>query len=167
MSGEKKMWAYLGPKLRKYGHFERIESHETAVGTPDVEYCVGGYTNRLELKYTNSEKRGFRLRPAQAGWFRKRVKAGGQPWLLAQSDINGLRGFVLVAGSDVPALANTTRVTDWLKAGVMVWEKKINIEELMEFLSFYLVVENSTSAGEEKAESSRLILPSHLRKDAH
>jgi hypothetical protein len=164
MSGEKKMWAYLGPKLRKYGHFERIESHETAVGTPDVEYCVGGYTNRLELKYTNSEKRGFRLRPAQAGWFRKRVKAGGQPWLLAQSDVNGKRGFVLVAGTDVPPLVSTTRVTDWLKAGVMVWEDRINITELMEFLSFYLTVDSSTSVGDEKEESSRLIVPSYLQK---
>jgi hypothetical protein len=164
MSGEKKMWAYLGPKLRKYGHFERIESHETAVGTPDVEYCVGGYTNRLELKYTNSEKRGFRLRPAQAGWFRKRVKAGGQPWLLAQSDINGKRGYVLVAGSDVPALVSTTRVTDWLNAGVMVWEDRLSISELMEFLSFYLTVDSSTSVGQEKEESSRLIVPSYLKK---
>lgn len=155
MNGEKKMWQYLGPKLRKYGHFERIESHETAIGTPDVEYCVGGYTNRLELKYTNSEKRGFRLRPAQCGWFRKRVKAGGQPWLLAQSDIEGKRGYVLVAGSDVPALKSTIRVTDWLMAGVMVWEDTIVIEELMEFLSTYLIPD-----GAEESESSGLIVPS-------
>lgn len=155
MNGEKKMWKYLGPKLRKYGHFERIESHETAIGTPDVEYCINGYTNRLELKYTNSKKRGFRIRPAQIGWFRKRVKAKGQPWLLAQSDIDGKRGFVLIAGADVPALKSTTRVTDWLMAGVMVWEDTIVIEELVEFLSTYLIVD-----GAEESESSGLILPS-------
>lgn len=46
----------------------------------------------------------------------------------------------------------------------MVWEKKIIIEELMEFLSFYLTVDSSTSAGEGKEESSRLILPAYIKK---
>ena len=154
--GEAKMWDYLGPKLKPYGHFERIESHETAVGTPDVGYCIKGYTNHIELKFTDSEKKGFRLRPSQCGWFRKRTKAGGQPWLLAQSVIRGKRGYVLVAGTDVPPLARTTRVTDWYEAGVMIWEDKIVIEELCQFLSTYLIVEQS---GSTKEEPSSLILP--------
>lgn len=155
--GEAKMWKYLAPKLKPYGHFERIESHETAVGTPDVEYCINGYTNRIELKFCDSEKRGFRLRPSQCGWFRKRVKAGGQPWLLAQGLIRKKRGYVLVAGTDVPELVHTTKVTDWFEAGIAVWEDKINIEELVAFLSTYLmVVPEDTS---KKEESSKLILP--------
>lgn len=158
--GEKKMWDYLRPKLKPYGHFERIESHETAVGTPDVDYCINGYQNRLELKFTDTEKRGFRLRPAQAGWFRKRVKAKGQPWLLAQSLIRGKRGYVLVAGSDVPALANTTRVDAWLEAGTMVWEDKIIIPELVQFLGTYLIVDSGDTDGKNPGESSGLILPS-------
>jgi hypothetical protein len=160
MSGEKKMWDYLRPKLKHYGHFERVESHETAVGTPDVDYCIRGYQNRLELKFTSSEKRGFRLRPAQAGWFRKRVKAQGQPWLLAQSVIRGKRGYVLVAGSDVPALARTTKISDWLAAGTMVWEDKINIGELVQFLGTYLIVDSPSGNGANPGESSGLILPS-------
>ena len=158
--GEAKMWKYLGPKLKVYGHFERIESHETAIGTPDVDYCIGGYQNRLELKFTDSEKKGFRLRPSQAGWFRKRVKAGGQPWLLAQSQIRSKRGFVLVAGTDVPPLARTTKVTDWFEAGVMVWEDEIVIEQLVEFLGTYLIPETKDGNGTLKKESSGLILPS-------
>jgi len=165
MSGETKMWDYLGPKLRPYGHFERIESHETAVGTPDVEYCINGYTNRIELKFTNSEKKGFRLRPSQSGWFRKRVKAKGQPWLLAQTLIRDKRGYILVAGADVPALARTTRIADWLMAGCMVWEDKINIEQLLIFLSTYLILEDANSSGTKKDESSGLILPSRLKKN--
>jgi len=165
MSGEAKMWDYLGPKLRPYGHFERIESHETAVGTPDVGYCINGYTNHLELKFTSTQKKGFCLRPSQAGWFRKRVKAGGQPWLLAQSLIRDKRGYVLVAGASVPALAYTTRITDWLKAGVIVWEDKIIIEELMQFLSVYLIPEDASSSGTKKEEFSGLILPSRIKKN--
>jgi len=160
MSGEKKMWDYLGPKLRPYGHFERIESHETAVGTPDVNYCIRGYSNHLELKFTDSEKRGLRLRPAQSGWFRKRVKALGQPWLLAQALIRGKRGYVLVAGTNVPALVHTTKITDWLEAGVMVWEDKIDIGELVQFLGTYLIVDSPQSNGQNPDESSKLILPS-------
>lgn len=155
MKGETKMWDYLGPKLRPYGHFERIESHGTAVGTPDVNYCIRGYTNHLELKFTDSEKRGFRLRPSQCGWFKKRVKALGQPWLLAQSLINGKRGYILVAGSDVPALVHTTRVADWLMAGLMVWEDKIDMAQLVDFLSTYIIAD-----GVKQEESSGLILPS-------
>ena len=161
--GEKKMWKYLAPKLKPHGHFERIESHETAVGTPDVEYCINGYTNRLELKFTDTEKRGLRLRPAQAGWFRKRVKAGGQPWLLAQALVRKKRGYVLVAGSDVPELVHTTRISDWLRAGLMVWEDKIDIEELIQFLSTYLIVESPVSSGTKEDESSKLILPSGIQ----
>jgi len=155
--GEAKMWKYLAPKLKPYGHFERIESHETAVGTPDVEYCINGYTNRLELKFTDTEKRGLRLRPAQSGWFRKRVKAGGQPWLLAQALVRKKRGYVLVAGSDVPNLVHTTRIADWLEAGIKVWEDQIDIEELLQFLSTYLIVDSPEPSLTEK--SSGLILP--------
>ena len=162
--GEAKMWKYLAPKLKPYGHFERIESHETAVGTPDVEYCIGGYTNRIELKFSDSEKKGLRLRPSQSGWFRKRVKAGGQPWLLAKAIVRKKRGYVLVAGSDVPALVHTTKISAWLEAGIMVWEDKIVIEELIQFLSTYLIVESPVSSGAEETGSSELILPSHLQK---
>lgn len=157
--GETKFWKFLGPKLKKYGHFERIESHETAIGTPDVEYCINGYTNRLELKFTDSEKKGLRLRPSQAGWFRKRIKAGGQPWLLAHLDIRGLKGYVLIPGDKVPELTNTTRIEAWLHSGVVVWQKEIPVLRLVEFLSSYVTVDPSTSNGSGKAESSQLILP--------
>lgn len=164
MNGEGRMWKYLSPKLKPYGHFERIESHETAVGTPDVNYCIRGYCNHLELKFTDSEKRGLRLRPSQAGWFRKRVKALGQPWLLAQIKVRKKRGYVLVAGSDVPALAKTTRIADWLEAGTMVWEDKLAVEELIQFLGTYLIVDSQEQSGTKTDESSGLILPSRLQK---
>jgi hypothetical protein len=162
--GEQKMWKYLAPKLKPFGHFERIESHETAVGTPDVEYCINGYTNRIELKFSDSEKKGLRLRPSQSGWFRKRVKAGGQPWLLAQALVRGKRGYVLVAGTDVPNLVHTTKISAWLEAGIMVWEDKIDMEELIQFLSTYLIVESPSSSGVEEPEHSGLILPSGTLK---
>jgi hypothetical protein len=159
------MWQYLAPKLKPYGHFERIESHETAIGTPDVEYCINGYTNRIELKFTDSLKKGFRLRPSQCGWFRKRVKAGGQPWLLAQSLIRHKRGYVLVAGADVPQLVHTTKVATWFEAGVRVWEDNIDIEDLIHYLSIYLIVEEDQPDGTLNNESSGLILPSHTKKN--
>ena len=157
--GETKMWKYLGPKLKPYGHFERIESHETAVGTPDVNYCIEGYCNHLELKYTESEKKCI-LRPSQSGWFRNRVRHKGQPWLLLQAKIRGTRGWTLIPGTNVPGLVHTKDVKDWLRVGIMVWEEKIIIEQLVGFLSTYLMVQREGSDGTPKEESSTLILPS-------
>ena len=162
--GETKMWEYLGPKLRPFGHFERIESHETAVGTPDVSYCIGGYCNHMELKYSEKEKGGLRIRPSQLGWFRKRTHAGGQPWVLAGCKIRETRGYVLIPGCNVPALKNTTDVKDWLMAGIAIWESKIIIEELAEFLGTFLVAKKESN-GHPEEESSGLILPSHIRKN--
>lgn len=152
MSGEKKLWESLRPKLNKYGHFERIESHETAVGTPDVDYCIAGYSNKLELKHTKREH-GCHLRPSQCGWFKARVKAGGQPWLLLRADVRDTRGHALIAGSDVPALVHTRDVKRWLEAAAMVWGEKIIVEQLIEFLSVYLIVDTIPQ------EKGQIIMP--------
>ena len=161
--GETKMWKYLGPKLKSYGHFERIESHETAIGTPDVSYCIEGYCNHLELKYTETEKKCI-LRPSQSAWFRKRCRAKGQPWLLLCANIRKTRGWCLIPGTNVPGLVHTRDVKDWLQTGIMVWEDKIMIEQLVGFLSIYLVAQKDGSNGHPKEESSGLILPSHIKK---
>jgi len=159
MSGEAKMWNYLRPKLRPYGHFERIESHETAIGTPDVNYCIEGYCNHLELKYTEKDS-GCILRPSQSAWFRNRVRHKGQPWLLLQANIRQTRSYVLIPGTNVPGLVHTKNVIEWLNAGAMVWEGQIIIEQLVKFLNTYLIVDSEDSNGTTEEESSRLILPS-------
>lgn len=161
---EAKFWKFLRPRLKKYGHFERIESHETAIGTPDVNYCIEGYTNHLELKYTNSRKRGLRLRPAQAAWFKRRVKALGQPWLLALAEVEDLRAYVLIPGTHVPDLARTTKIETWLESGVMVWMNEIKIDQLVHFLSIYLLADQQISNGSKEEERSSLILPSRFSK---
>lgn len=157
--GEKKMWDYLRPKLKPYGHFERIESHETAIGTPDVNYCINGYCNHLELKYTEKEN-GCKLRASQSAWFRSRVKAKGQPWLLLQAKIRDTRGYCLIPGTNVPGLVHTRDVKDWLYRGIMVWEETIIIEQLVEFLGTYLMAQEDEPDGTHKNDSSELILPS-------
>ncbi len=158
MSGEKKLWDYLRPKLKHYGHFERIESHETAIGTPDVSYCIEGYCNNLELKYTENENKCI-LRPAQSRWFRDRVKAKGQPWLLLHAKIRDVRGYALIPGADVPPLVRTKDVKEWLSKAVIVWEGKIDISQLIEFLGTYLIVDSPDTSGTQPEESSSLILP--------
>lgn len=156
MSGEKKLWESLRPKLKPYGHFDRIESHETAIGTPDVDYCIKGYSNKLELKHTAKENR-CHLRASQCGWFKARVKAGGQPWLLLEANIRDTRGYALIAGSDVPALVHTRDVKDWLMAATMVWQNKIVIEQLIEFLGTYLIVDAVPEEGRIIAPDGKLI----------
>lgn len=47
----------------------------------------------------------------------------------------------------------------------MVWEGKIIIEQLVTFLGTYLVASQEGSDGNDKEESSGLILPSHIKKN--
>lgn len=49
---------------------------------------------------------------------------------------------------------------DWLEAGIMVWEEKIIIEQLVEYLGIYLIAQTEGSNGHPEEESSGLILPS-------
>lgn len=64
----------------------------------------------------------------------------------------------------MPGLVHTKDVKDWLHMGIIVWEEKIIIEQLMEYLSIYLIAQNEGSNGHPKEESSGLILPSHIKK---
>ena len=54
---------------------------------------------------------------------------------------------------------------DWLQTGIIVWEEKIIIEQLVEYLSIYLIVGKEGSNGHPEEESSGLILPSHLSEN--
>lgn len=82
---ETQFWKWLrGKILAEYpeAHFSRIENTADP-GIPDVSYQVGPYSGLVELKFTKSFPLGDRgLRPTQLSWFRKRLKAGGNPRLI-------------------------------------------------------------------------------------
>jgi hypothetical protein len=56
-------------------HLSWIESHATALGAPDANYCAYGVEGWLELKVGPN----FEVLPSQVAWFRDRLAAGGHP----------------------------------------------------------------------------------------
>lgn len=68
---------------------ERVEN-SVQVGTPDVDYCLGGYTAKIELKYRPHHPSrpgtpvlglGRGMRKSQIVWATKRIRAGGTVFL--------------------------------------------------------------------------------------
>ncbi len=79
-------------------HLTWVESHLTSQGVPDLNYQHGGVHEWLELKFAGKTDKEVTIRPAQYGWFRERLKAGGRPFLLVEIE-GGF--FFLVNGVDV------------------------------------------------------------------
>ena len=70
-------------------HVERIEN-AVAVGTPDVDYCIGGRCGKIELKYrphhpsragTPVLGTGRGMRKSQIVWAVRRIRADGAVFL--------------------------------------------------------------------------------------
>lgn len=79
MQPEKRLWKLIKGWFPVGSSVNRIESHSTCVGFPDVEYhspTVGGV---IELKAVNSYDDIVVIRPSQVGWLTKRVGAGDNP----------------------------------------------------------------------------------------
>lgn len=54
MTTESDFWGVVRRHLSPYGRLQRIESHLTATGIPDVAYCLMGNAGWLELKHLNA-----------------------------------------------------------------------------------------------------------------
>lgn len=54
MTTESALWHVVRRNLAPYGRLQRIESHLTATGIPDVAYCLLGSAGWLELKHVSA-----------------------------------------------------------------------------------------------------------------
>lgn len=79
MIKESSVWKWIrdlpekvGPKL----FFQRVESHATGPGIPDVFFCYDGISGYIELKSWSSLSRG------QKAWIRRYLLSGGIVFLL-------------------------------------------------------------------------------------
>lgn len=88
---EVKFWDWLKGLLPR-GRYDRIESPETALGFPDVDYTIsGGYSGKLELKDARFPGRRppFRndkdgLHASQIHWILEHMKVSGVCWIVAR-----------------------------------------------------------------------------------
>lgn len=89
MKPEQRLWTRLRPKLKAYGHFERIENGVGA-GAPDVDFCINGVEGKIELKYVAKyparDSTGLLgwsgLRKEQKAWMTQRLSNGGRVFVL-------------------------------------------------------------------------------------
>lgn len=137
ITSEKGMWTYLASRVKKYGHFTRIESGSTVLGQPDVNYCIAGVEGNLELKYASSGNRAKKLtlRASQYQWMNQRINAGfaTHVWILAY--VEPIDKWVLVHGSYAKGLITNPLIKHWIDVAYATWDGKINIEELIICLS--------------------------------
>jgi len=114
--------------MSAYGHFSKIESHATATGFPDIDFCITmGEHGQIECKH-QTDKKNLEIKPSQYRWFKQRLKAGGNIWLLAEFDIKAGHFFVLVDGYHIEYL--TADYESWIKVSRKVWHDEINWCEL-------------------------------------
>ena len=89
-------------------HVSWIESHATCIGAPDIQYCVDGVDNWIELKYGDDKNPG-EVRAAQVLWMEAHIVAGGKPLFLYQHGIC----FYVVGGWAASRLRADPRMETW------------------------------------------------------
>lgn len=109
---ETRLWRWLAEARKTHReklHMTRIENSVSS-GMPDVEGCYSSTQFWIELKCEARPKREGtkikpRFRPGQVPWIERRVKAGGQAFVLLQVGQGAASSRYLVPGNEVAALA--------------------------------------------------------------
>lgn len=106
------------------GHASSVESHATSPGIPDVDFCIEGVEGHVELKVITSSG----LRPTQALWFRRRVKAGGSPWIMVYSPLK----IYLISGKHHNSVItmNKEEILKWEHIATKIWTGMPSPQEL-------------------------------------
>lgn len=131
---EKQMWNYMRAPLKSYGtHFTRIESGETSLGQPDLNFCVNGVDGNIELKISATLNRKITLRPAQHRWFKSRINAGStSSWVMAY--ITKEKIWLLIRGDYTKELISNPKAYDWVKLAEHKFVDKLDYDKLIEIL---------------------------------
>jgi hypothetical protein len=130
--GEAKFWRVdLRLPFRELGHYNRLESHATAVGRPDINLCMdSNVVWDIELKYVSDWSRGIIVRPAQRAWMLRRKRVGGKCCFLTKLVYaNGDKGYILNMSPP-----ETPDVMAWVEHAEVYWADKIDFVELEELL---------------------------------
>ena len=98
-SPETRLWQKIRPLFPQSASINRIESHSTSIGFPDLEFCIKGCQGTLELKAVRTVGDRVLSRASQLGWNRRRLKAGGKPLMLLW--VEDIDNFYLLRGCDV------------------------------------------------------------------
>jgi len=107
-------------------HISWVESHDTAIGIPDLNYCYCGVDGWLELKCGPE----IEVRAAQKIWFEERIKAGGYPLFLIQYDDL----FIIVPGSAAASLRAEPHQENALRHAAAIWQGEIPAAQFLSII---------------------------------
>lgn len=96
MKPEKKLWGVIKKWFPHDSSLNRIESHTTSIGFPDVEYFYKDCRGVIELKTVGKLTDSFFVRPAQICWLKRRIKAGDIP-IFVVGVMDGFSVYVISA----------------------------------------------------------------------
>jgi len=114
-------------------HISSVESHLTSAGIPDLDVCIDGEENHIELKWS-WEDNAPEIRPTQVRWFKNRCKAGGNPWIFAKVWAFNNCQYLLIPGHRMEQLARTKKAVDWIPLAEYVWTGKMSRQDWIKFL---------------------------------
>lgn len=124
--------------LRKYvaslieGHCCQVESHATANGIPDTNFCVNGVEGWVELKFVRNNDK-IKVRPSQWVWAKRRIAAGGTVYFLVRHVRGQATLHYLMKVSDLAALdvlRSDTTPASWAIRAKRTWAKSIDSDAL-------------------------------------
>lgn len=130
---ENRLQKYILNNIDYTGHWCFVESKETSPGIPDLDFCIKGVEGKIEIKWGTNKKTPT-LKPTQCAWFRRRVGAGGNCWLLLGWNNQGTDEFYLISGLNVPPLVHAKGYADWTKNYSARWSGNIEWSELINFI---------------------------------
>jgi hypothetical protein len=120
------------------GHVSQIESHATAVGIPDTNYCIKGVEGWIEMKYVFGDKK-VKVRPMQWTWFRKRLKENHtRLFFMLRWEYGSLTNHYLIRVRDLAMLERLKRDLSpqvWAIEAAGSWAKSIPANELNDILT--------------------------------
>jgi hypothetical protein len=125
---EARLWKTLKGAIGHLGHVDRIESHATSQGRPDVNWCYQSDNVDIELKVYDPKKNGFVLRANQNAWMLNRVKAGGKVFIFARFDSVDGPIYLLIPGTRSRALIHERSYEAWHKQAIWVWQNEMDWE---------------------------------------
>ena len=126
MIKESSVWNWIRDLPQKVGprlFFQRVESHATGPGIPDVFFCYDGISGYIELKSWSGLSRGQRT------WIRRFLLSGGIVFLLYVDRDTGYKILKKCIHADLRTV-NPTSI-----AKVYPLNKAIEIPELIRYLS--------------------------------
>lgn len=127
-------WNEISAGMGNSWQATRIESHSSAPGFPDVDYCMNnGEQGHLEIKFGYNTDMPHIL-DSQIKWHMKRYDMNGLSFFLSKIKYRNIWYYLIHRGRQCIYLKENKTINDWIEVSVKYWLKEINFSELKDIL---------------------------------